>query len=246
MVSRARHASVPRSPAGDGMDGTLRYDRLAAEGRGSLDIRERMSRSGAHAVADHELVAALLGTGSRGKGVRELASELLGSFDLAGGIPEPGQLASLPGMGSARACRVAAALELGRRFYGHRGRRISCPEDAWQLVRHFDDRMQERFLCCCLNGANDVMAVRVVTVGLANRTIVHPREVFARAVAERSCAVVVAHNHPSGRLEPSPEDLDITERLRQAGELMGIPLLDHLVFSQDSFMSLAEAGMLKP
>lgn len=221
------------------------YERTETDYANAPDIRERMSRSGAHAVADYELVAALLGTGSRGKDVRQLASEILSRFDLSEGIPGADALAAVPGVGRARACRVAAALELGRRFYGTRGRRVSCPQDAWHLVRHFDDRLQERFLCCCLNGANDVMAVRVVTVGLANRTIVHPREVFAEAVSARSCAVIVAHNHPSGRLDPSPEDLDITERLGQAGDILGIPLLDHLVFSQDGFLSMVETGAMR-
>lgn len=222
------------------------YECAAIDYSKAPDIRERMAKSGAHAVADYELVAALLGTGARGKDVRDLASELLARFDFSDGIPSPKGLASVPGMGGARACRVAAALELGRRFYGFRGRRISCPDDAWQLVRHYDDRMQERFLCCCLNGANEATCVRLITVGLANRTIVHPREVYAEAVASRSCAVIVAHNHPSGRLDPSPEDLEITERLKAAGEVMGIPLLDHLVFSQDGFLSMVQTGVLGP
>ena len=134
-------------------------------------------------------------------------------------------------------------MELGKRFYGLRDRRIATPADAWQLVRHFADRKQERFLCCTLNGAHDVLAVRIITLGLANRTIVHPREVFAEAVADRACAILVAHNHPSGRLDPSQEDRDITQRIREAGELLGIPLLDHLIFSQDGYASMMELGL---
>ncbi|TFG84988.1 MAG: DNA repair protein RadC [Spirochaetales bacterium] len=221
------------------------YERATDAYASRPDIRERMERSGPQIMADFELLAALLGTGSRGKDVRTLSKELLENLDFSAGIPEAGALSAISGMGNARACRVTAALELGRRFYGHRNRRISCPEDAWHLVRHFDDRRQERFLCCSLNGANDVMDVRVITIGLVNRTIVHPREIFAEAVAARACAIIVAHNHPSGRLEASPEDMDITTRLAEAGELLGIPLLDHIIFSQEGYTSMVEAGQME-
>jgi DNA repair protein RadC len=210
-----------------------------------IDIRERINASGLGVMADFELVAAVLGSGLKGKDVRALSKELLQTLDLSAGVPEPESFAGLRGIGQARACRLSAALELGRRFYGHRSQRISCPQDAWQLVRHFDDRKQEHFLCCLLNGANDVLDVRLITLGLVNRTIIHPREIFAQAVAARACAVIVAHNHPSGRLDPSPEDRDITERLRAAGELLGISLLDHLIFSQEGFISLVETGVLE-
>jgi len=223
---------------------TVSYDRVGAAEQDGLDIRERLERSGTPAVADYELIAAILGTGAVGKGVRERASEILASLDFSGGIPSVEALAALPGLGRARACRIAAALELGKRFYGVRERRIASPEDAWQLVRHFDDRKQERFICCTLNGAHDVIAVRVVTIGLVNRTIVHPREIFAEAVADRACAIFVAHNHPSGRLEPSAEDLDITRRVQEAGTILGIPLLDHLIFSHEAYTSLVESGLV--
>ncbi len=223
----------------------MTYERTAAPYPEELNIRERILQSGTPSVADFELLAAILGTGSRGKEVRVLAAEILAGCDFTTGVPSIAALVAIPGLGKARACRVAAALELGRRFFGVRERRIGCPEDAWQLVRHFDDRKQERFLCCTLNGAHDVIAVRVVTVGLVNRTIVHPREIFSEAVADRACALVVAHNHPSGRLEPSPEDREITERLKSAGELLGIPLLDHLIFSHEAFISMVEQGYME-
>jgi len=213
---------------------------------GQPDIRERLAKSGTVAIADFELVAAILGTGAPGKDVRALSAEILAACDFSSGIPGIDVLAAIPGLGQARACRIAAAFELGKRFYGLRERRIGCPEDAWQLVRHFDDRKQERFLCCTLNGAHDAIAVRVVTVGLVNRTIVHPREIFAEAVADRACAIFVAHNHPSGRLEASTEDKEITERLKEAGAILGIPLIDHIIFSHESFTSMVESGLLSP
>jgi len=225
---------------------TTLYENAGGSYTNQPDIRERLARSGTPAVADFELVAAILGTGSRGKDVRVLASEVMSSCDFSAGIPSIDSLASIPGLGHARACRIAASLELGKRFFGVRERHIGQPDDAWQLVRHFDDRKQERFLCCTLNGAHDVIAVRVVTIGLVNPTIVHPREIFSEAISDRACAIFVAHNHPSGRLEPSSEDKDITARLKDAGEILGIPLLDHLVFSHEGYISMVEAGMLVP
>ncbi len=222
------------------------YETSGASYHGQPDIRERLERSGTPSVADFELVAAILGTGSRGKDVRSLAAEVLSGSDFSAGVPCIDDLARIPGLGRARACRIAAALELGKRFFGVRERHISGPHDAWQLITHFDDRKQERFLCCTLNGAHDVIAVRVVTLGLVNRTIVHPREIFSEAVADRACAIFVAHNHPSGRLEPSVEDREITDRIKAAGDILGIPLLDHLVFSHEAFSSMVESGMLVP
>lgn len=221
------------------------YEREAPANGRSLDIRERLVRSGAPSISDAELLAAILGSGNRKMEVRALATHILGRCDFSAGVPDIPTLTSITGLGQAQACRISAALELGKRYYGVRDRRIASPADAWHLVRHFADRKQERFLCCTLNGAHDVLAVRVITLGLANRTIVHPREVFAEAVADRACAILVAHNHPSGRLEPSREDQDITERIRYAGDLLGIPLLDHLIFSQEGYSSMMELGLLK-
>jgi DNA repair protein RadC len=213
---------------------------------GTPDIRERLAKAGTPTITDYELVAAILGTGTRGKDVRTLAKEVLGRCNFSTGVPTVDQLTMVPGLGLARACRIAAALELGKRFFGVRERRVSSPEDAWNLVRHFDDRKQERFICCTLNGAHDVIAVRVVTIGLVNRTIVHPREIFSEAVADRASAILVAHNHPSGRLEPSPEDKEITDRLKEAGVVLGIPLLDHLIFSHEAYLSMVESGLMEP
>ena len=123
---------------------------------------------------------------------------------------------------------------------------MRTPSDVFPLVAHFADLKQERFLTVSLNGAHEVIQTRTVSVGLVNRTLIHPREVFADALTDRACAIIVAHNHPSGQLTPSPEDKDITRRLRGAGELLGIPLLDHLVFSRQDFYSFVEHGLLDP
>jgi len=208
------------------------------------DARERLMREGAAGLTDGDLLAALIGTGTRGKGVRALAEEVLELLDASAGLPEAALLRKLPGMGQAKACAVTAALELGRRLYGLRDKRIASPKDAWPLVVHWADRKQERFICCSLNGAHEIIAIRVVSIGLVNRTIEHPRDVFAGPIVDRACAVIVGHNHPSGRLDPSPEDLEITRRLKESAEVLGIALLDHLIFSKEGYYSFVEHGLL--
>ncbi|HUX42898.1 MAG TPA: DNA repair protein RadC [Rectinemataceae bacterium] len=208
--------------------------------------RERLARQGPAYLGDAELLAAVLGTGMKGKGVLSLAEEVLSLVEPGSQPPDAKTLCSLAGMGEAKAAAISAALELGKRLYGIRERRISSPRDLHPLIAHWADRKQERFICASLNGAHELIAIRVVSIGLVNRTVVHPREVFADPIVDRACAVIVAHNHPSGRLEPSPEDMDITKRLRKAGEVIGIDLLDHLIFDADAWLSLVERGLLAP
>jgi DNA repair protein RadC len=137
-------------------------------------------------------------------------------------------------------------LEYGRRRWGMAGTRIRHPSDIYDLVRHYADRRQERFICVSMSGAHEVLAIRIVTIGLVNRTIVHPREVFADPILDRASAISVAHNHPSGQLDPSPEDDDITSRLLQAAEVLGIRLLDHIIFTETGFFSYRQAKRLIP
>jgi DNA repair protein RadC len=209
-------------------------------------VRERLAREGAASLSDSELLEALLGTGTRGKGVAELAEETLALLDSGRGALDAEAFARLAGIGGAKASAVCAALELGRRLYGVRDRKVSSPKDVWPIVSHWSDRKQERFICRSLNGAHELIAARVVSVGLVNRTVVHPREVYADPITDRACAVIVAHNHPSGRLDPSPEDRDITERLKAAADTLGIALLDHLIFSSSGYYSFVEHGLLEP
>jgi DNA repair protein RadC len=222
------------------------YDSCRRAQDGQPRIRERLARDGPAALSDSELLVALLGTGMRGKNVRELAEEVLPLIDGGRGVPEAKTLGKLSGMGEAKASAVCAALELGRRLFGVRDRKVASPSDVWPLVSHWSDRKQERFICCSLNGAHELIAARVVSIGLVNRTVVHPREVFADPIMDRACAVIVAHNHPSGRLDPSQEDREITRRLKEAADTLGIALLDHVIFSGEGFFSFVEHGLLEP
>ena len=199
--------------------------------------RERLIKKGASALSDAELLAVLLNTGIRGKNVSELAADLLNLLDRNRESPPVQELSRLSGMGNSKACAIAAMLEFGRRRWGAAGSTIKHPEEIFSLVRHNADRKQERFISLSLNGAHEILAVRVVTIGLVNRTIVHPREVFADLIQDRAAAFAVAHNHPSGRLNPSPEDDEITDRLLRASEILGLHFLDHIIFSPTAWWS---------
>jgi len=222
------------------------YRSRGTDSNSKPSTRERISKEGVGSLGDVDLLAALLGTGTKGKGVYRLAEEVLELIEPGARPPDGSDLLGIEGMGAAKASAVSAALELGRRIYGVRDRRIASPADLHPLIAHWADRKQERFICASLNGAHELIAIRLVSVGLVNRTVVHPREVFADPIVDRACAVIVAHNHPSGRLEPSPEDLEITRRLRASGELIGIDLLDHLIFAREGWVSLVERGLLEP
>ena len=219
-------------------------------GKSLLDLppecrpRERLAEKGPRALSDSELLAIVLNTGVRGKGVREMAGELLGLLDSRNEIPSIGELSAISGMGGSKACAIAAMLEFGRRRWGSTGCVVRNPCDIFSLVRHNADRKQERFLSVSMNGAHEVLAVRVVTVGLVNRTIVHPREVFADLIQDRAAAFAVAHNHPSGRLFPSPEDDEITDRLRAAAAILGLDFMDHVIFSDADYYSYQGDGRL--
>jgi DNA repair protein RadC len=201
---------------------------------------------GPESLSDQELLAILLNTGIKGKNVSVLAAELLDRLDRDKEIPPVKELVRLTGLGESKASAIAAMLEFGRRKWGMTGKRIRTPEDIFHVVRHYADRRQERFICASLNGAHEVLAVRIVTVGLVNRTIVHPREVFADPLSDRSCAVFVSHNHPSGDLRPSEEDDDITKTLIEAAKLLGIRFLDHLIFSENAFYSYCQNNRYIP
>jgi len=206
--------------------------------------REKLKSGGPASLSDSELLAILLNTGIRGKNVKALAGDLLDLLDRTKDIPSIKDISRLPGIGFSKACSVAAMLEFGRRRYGSFSARIKTPADIFTLVRHYADRKQERFISLSLNGAHEVLAVRIVTIGLVNKTIVHPREVFADLIQDRAAAFCVAHNHPSGRLESSPEDDEITSRLQASAIILGLQFVDHIIFSENAWWSFRENGKL--
>ena len=217
-----------------------RMNELAAHDR----PRERLATKGPAALSDLELVAVLLGSGVKGKGVLEVASGLLRQCGPRLDRLDLSLLLEVEGVGTAKASQILAGFELARRHLLKEAPGIREAKDVLPYVEEIRDKKQEYFICLSLSGANEVLASRIVTVGLLDSSPVHPREVFADPLSDRAAAVIVAHNHPSGRLEPSTEDLALTQRLARAGELLGIRLLDHVIVTRRGHVSFKESGRL--
>jgi len=206
--------------------------------------REKLVSRGPSALTDVELLALMLGSGTKNQPLLELAAHLLGHVDKANGGLGVTDLEAIPGIGRAKSCSLLAALEFARRRIRPEGTKIRDAADILPLVQHLAHRQQEHFVCISLNGAHEIIASRVVTVGLVNASQIHPREVFCDPIKDRACAIVIAHNHPSGELKPSSEDIAVTKRIAASGETLGIAVLDHVIFSKRGFISLRDMGVL--
>lgn len=206
--------------------------------------REKLVAKGPRALSDQELLAILLGKGTPHMDVMTLASKVARVIDDKGLDVRVEDLTSFDGVGEAKATLILAAIEFARRRIKPEGVKITTPADILPLIRHFADRKQEHLLSITINGANEVLNVRVVSIGLVDRTPAHPREVFADVVADRASGIIVAHNHPAGSLDPSLADIETTRQLKQAGEIMGIQLLDHIIFNRSGYFSFLESGRL--
>ena len=205
--------------------------------------RERLERMGAEALSDEELMMLIIGSGISKRPVNEIAKELIAALDKNPDISRD-EIMLIPGLGKAKASAIHASLELGRRRVRSKGRTITNPNDIYLEVRHFATRDQESLIVVMMNGAHESIGTIVSTVGLLNRTIVHPREVFSEPLKRRAAAIAIAHNHPSGNVEPSEDDKDVTRRIIKCGEILGIKVLDHLVFSADRYYSFLEHGLM--
>src|SRR6266567_1917319 len=199
--------------------------------------REKLLAKGAASLTDQELLAVLLGKGTTKIDVMTLAGKLARVIDEHGLGVKPEHLKQFGAIGDAKAAVILAAIEFARRRIKPEGAKIETPADLLPHVRHYADRKQEHFLCATINGANEILNIRVVSIGLIDRTSVHPREVFADALVDRASAVIVAHNHPAGSLEPSSADIEVTKQLKSAAATVGIELLDHIIFNRTAYFS---------
>lgn len=214
--------------------------------------RERLRQEGADALSRVELLALVLRTGSRGLSALALAERLLARFRTLDGLRRAGaaELMAEPGMGRAKFAALQAALELARRAGEDElslGERLDAPE---QVYRYLGDRLgplrQERFIVLLLDSRRRLLGEVEVSRGSLTQSLVHPREVFAPALREAAASILVVHNHPSGDPEPSREDREVTRRLEQAGQILGVQLIDHVVIGRQGFASFAERGWMSP
>ncbi len=123
--------------------------------------------------------------------------------------------------------------------------KVTQPEEAYSALKRYSRKAQEHFLVICLNAGRMAIATRIITVGLLNRTVIHPREIFRQAIIDNAESIIIAHNHPSGLLSPSNEDIELTKRIQEVGRLVGIPVLDHLIIGRNGFYSFATEGLLR-
>jgi len=207
-----------------------------------LRPREKLRARGPQGLSDLDLIQLLLGSGCRQVPLEALALRCRDLLDHHGPGMEAAVLAGIPGLGPAKAGQIVAALELARRLGRPPHLRISGPTDLVPRLLHWADRPQEVFLTVTLNGAQEVLGIRPTTIGLLNRTLIHPREVFAPALEDRAASIILAHTHPSGALDPSREDREATARLSQAGKLLGVEVLDHLILAPTGYYSFRENG----
>jgi DNA repair protein RadC len=211
--------------------------------------RERLALYGESALSNAELIAIALRVGSRQENAVALAQRLLAAFDGLGGLARANisELCQVPGIKEAKAAQVKAALELGRRLIlsSEDGRpQIRRPDDAANLfIAAMCTELQEQMRVMALDTKHRVLRTHLVYVGNVNTAVIRTAEVFREAIKENAVAIIVAHNHPSGDPTPSPEDVQITEEIVRAGNLLGIQVLDHLIIGRQQYLSLKERGL---
>ncbi len=211
--------------------------------------RERLQKLGAEALSAQEILAVILGRGVSGESVMVTAQRLLSRFENLKGIAEASveELSQLRGVGIAKAAQIKAAFELANRLdgYAQSGVKtvVKTPEDVIGVVGgRLRGKKKEYFLALLLDTRNQLIKVAEISVGSLDSSIVHPREVFKEAISASAAAVIFAHNHPSGDAEASPDDINLTKRLAEAGELVGIDVLDHIIIAGKRFLSLKREG----
>lgn len=207
--------------------------------------REKLREKGAGALTDEELVAAIIGMGTAGMDVRAIARQVAGLIREHKENLTLDHLLEVAGMGLAKAAQILSAFELVRRYLLKDTVKISCATDVLPLAADIAGKQQEHFLCVSLNGANEVIEKRIVTIGLLDRSPVHPREVFADVIADRAASVIFVHNHPSGDLAPSKTDQRAHDQLTRAAKILGLRVLDHIIVTRKGYFSFQESGLLK-
>jgi DNA repair protein RadC len=206
--------------------------------------REKLKERGASALTDEELVAAILGRGVEGQDLGTISRRVAKLIQKHKENLSVDHLIAVRGMGLAKAAQILSAFELARRHLIKDTVKITEAQDVMPLLADITNKKQEHFVCISLNGAYEVIKKRIVTIGLVDRSQVHPREVYADVISDRAAAVIFAHNHPSGDLQPSNSDLKIHEQLTEAGKILGIRILDHLIVSKKGYYSFQEAGLI--
>lgn len=218
--------------------------------------RERLIEYGADSLSSVELLAIILGRGIRGESVISTAQKLLAKFGSLNGVIEASyeQLISIKGIGSAKACQLIALFSIVKKYHRERIEKeklrldkdgITCPEDAIELLKNsLPSDNKEYFYVLSFDVRNRLIGYDRISEGSLSASVVHPRETFESAIKKHAARIIVAHNHPSGDTSPSKEDINITKRLFDAGKILGIELIDHIIFSKTSYFSFKEKNLI--
>ncbi|MFC4356016.1 DNA repair protein RadC [Chryseomicrobium palamuruense] len=212
--------------------------------------RERLIQQGPQSLSNQELIAILLRTGTKETSVLSLSNEILKYFERIHHLKNATieELTQIKGVGTVKAVQLLAAVEFGRRLAVQDAQdrvTVRSPKDAADYIKHdLHHLMQEHFVLLFLNVKNQIIHKQTIFIGGLSASIVHPREVFREAIKKSCASIIAVHNHPSGNPTPSPEDIAVTKRLKDAGEIMGIELLDHLIIGDHQFISLKEKGYM--
>lgn len=207
--------------------------------------REKLQKYGVNKLQDHELIALLLGSGIKDVNVLQLSKKILNIITKIGVdkiILE--NLLEIKGLGQAKSSQIIAVIELGKRLSADRNPEVLSAQDIWNLCADFRESKKEHFVAFYLDTQNRLIERQIISIGTLNNSIVHPREVFEPAIKLSSASIIIVHNHPSELLEFSKEDKKVTDRLKQAGDLLGIELIDHVIISKLGYLSLKNKNLL--
>lgn len=205
--------------------------------------RQKLINNGVNSLTDEELVALLLNCGSSTMNIKNLSDAVINVLDKKGNL-DIIELNKIKGLGIAKSSQICAAMELGRRKTKRNKKQIIDPEDVHKVIRHYASRQQELFISIAINCAHEILSIDIASMGTINQCIVHPREVFSNAINNRAVAIIICHNHPTGNLNPSFNDIQITQRLIECGKILGIEILDHIIFSEEEYHSMKEYNEL--
>lgn len=208
------------------------------------DVREKALCRGIETLFDNELIALILGTGTKEFPIQVMADKIAETMDDTNSCELVKALQKLKGVGKGKSLAIVAALELGKRRSKHLKAPINSPKDIIPFVRNYSVNPREHFLVITLNGGHEIIQIHVTSVGTLNKSLVHPREVFSEAIKENAAAIILCHNHPSGNCNPSQDDIDTTFVLVQAAKIIGIPILDHIIIDCESYYSFLENDVL--
>ena len=209
-----------------------------------IDIRSLVLKNGLSYPDDRELIMLILGTGTRQMPVEVMSDKILKTILHSNPDEWVEKICQIDGVGSSRALAVAAALELGRRHNRNPQAVVNKPIDVIPFIKHYAMQPSEHFVCITVNGGREIINIQVICVGAGNMAIIKPADIFSQPIKDRASGIILCHNHPGGHAEPSDQDIQTTNRLAKASQVLGLALLDHLIVTKNGYFSFLEHSML--